>query len=85
MTAKAEGEGEASAPGRKRRRGLVVAGALALLAAPNGFAAAHAWALTHYAQGGERIPGAGHVSLVGAAPEAWEAATTALLDEVCPP
>lgn len=30
------------------------------------------------------FPGAGHVSLVGAAPDAWEAATTALLDEVAP-
>lgn len=31
------------------------------------------------------VPGAGHVSLVGAAPDLWEAATTALLDEVAPP
>lgn len=54
MTAKAEGEGEASAPGRRRRRRLLLGGALALLAAPNAFAAAHAWALTHYARGGER-------------------------------
>ncbi len=31
------------------------------------------------------FPGAGHVSLVGAAPDAWEAATAKLLDEVAPP